>query len=204
VSPGRDPLRLVLEPIEGAASLRATFHGPGGKPLAGVEIGFDAEEGEESFAEVVDGQGRIVIEALLPGEYDVSFLEPAEGEQRAWGCRLRVAPGEDLELSFEEATPRGSLRGRLLETAGGEPVGLTLRPEEEPTGTFGFLAATRAGPEGRFAFEAVPPGRYVVGVEGGDRVGEASVEILPGRESWLEIVLGERPPEREPEADDPR
>ncbi|MBX3466462.1 MAG: carboxypeptidase regulatory-like domain-containing protein [Planctomycetes bacterium] len=147
-------------------------------PHEALEVGFDAE-------------GRPLLDALPPGRWTLHVLEPpapGQEELRGWVREVEARPGEPVRLALDAGGPRGKVEGRVRGAPTDDLVQVELRPQAPPEDAFGFLAARPLGPDGRFAFSDVPPGRYLALAhwEGGEA--RAEVEVQPGAPAWVELA----------------
>ncbi|XXT24314.1 TonB-dependent siderophore myxochelin receptor MxcH [Sorangium sp. So ce429] len=84
-------------PATAAVAGRVLWSGPGGEPVAGVEIAVASPDGGSRRVARTDEQGRFRVEALVPGPYDVTAAS-------AFAQRLRVrvaaASGGEAEATL--------------------------------------------------------------------------------------------------------
>lgn len=195
---------VVLELGVGVRVEVAPFVGPGGRPMAGATLGCDPageahldehhgdSAGAEAFEVTLDAEGRPQLDTLPPGRWTLHVLEPVDGppgrELRGWVLDVEARPGEPVRLSLDASGPRAQVRGVVRGAPAQDLVQVELRPVEPPEGTFGFVAACAAGPDGSFELSAVPPGVYDVlaAWDGGEA--RARVEVLVGTPAWVELA----------------
>jgi hypothetical protein len=67
-------------------------------------------------------------------------------------------------------------------------VQVEVRPLEGAHEAFGFLAARAVDQAGRFAFPAVPPGKYLVRSSWDGGHAQAEVEVKSGVAAWVELA----------------
>ncbi|XXY22331.1 TonB-dependent siderophore myxochelin receptor MxcH [Sorangium sp. So ce216] len=79
-------------PATAAVAGRVLWSGPGGEPVAGVEIAVASPDGGSRRVARTDEQGRFRVEALAPGPYDVTAA-PAFAQR----LRVRVAAASGRE-----------------------------------------------------------------------------------------------------------
>jgi hypothetical protein len=168
----------------------------GDKPLAGVGFHVIAK-GAEQFSGVTDEKGIIQIPKLLPGLYWLNgdllgtgvvytCFQVGEKPSRRAKTKLTYSWGD-------EATGTSRIAGRLVDSQpgkGGTPiwnlvhradvpiVGAELRLQD-PIMHAIYQASSDQG--GRFSFEGVPSGTYVLHIEGGaagDRNYDATDQLI--------------------------
>ena len=157
------------------------------------------------FEVAFDADGRPQLDGLPAGHWQLAFLEPASDELRAW--TLEVDTDEPQPLAFDGQGARSPVEGRVLANfPEGELIQVELRPADTdetanasdtsdtsaPTGAtepaFQFVVARAADPDGRFAFAAVPPGRYVLYADWGTGTARsAPFTVEEGRAGWIEV-----------------
>lgn len=78
----------------------------------------------------------------------------------------------------------GSLSGRVVRHPGGTAVA------EAVVTLVGSARSTRTGADGRFRFDSLPPGGYVIqAASAGHQAASSGVTVFPGREATLELRL---------------
>lgn len=190
VVPSPAPVPMVLPR---AALLAGRVLDPDGLPIQGASVGAVKLSGEswrpfESASETVetDADGAFEIADVHPGSVRVRAF--AAGRATTETDALRVEPGARIE-GLVLRTGRGArLLGRVL-GPGGQGLSdrrLYLRGEEG-----GSTAWTQSDPTGRFAFEDLPAGRYVLQVnpsaEDLDALRDADGEIQGS--AWRELAV---------------
>ncbi len=129
-----------------------------GEALGGVKVSLDA--GGKSVREVVtDGQGAFRVDALPPGEYTAAFTSSGfEGPPRDSAARrpFRVTGGSPVRLDAS-LTPLARVSGRVIDAAGAPVAGAMVQLLGGPV-----AYNESSGKEGRFSFDRVSAGRYVL------------------------------------------
>lgn len=102
-----------------------------------------------------------------------------ESELKGFGARCLVLPDQPQRVDFF-MTPSATVAGRLI-GVGGKPLGrygLSLNAEKLPPSS-SVLAHTETDPEGRFAFDSVPPGKVWFEIRApGDRLKDVRSETI--------------------------
>jgi hypothetical protein len=161
------PLRIEAMPVTGETqvlrldegkSISGRVRRSSGQPVAGRRITAHGQDsflfGMGDFESTTDDHGRFEIQGLPEGTYRV------RGD--AIVPRREVLAGtSDLELVVHF----GSISGRVINRESGEPVGpnVLVRIESGPPREDRGPAGTDSA--GRFAFEGLPPGDYVLAVD---------------------------------------
>lgn len=164
VLPG-PPLEVVLERAFGVSG---RFLGTDGSPLEGAAV--KVAHGNSSGWEVVDPDGGFAL-SLRPGqEHTLTFTSP-----RSRALELAVArgdPGETRDLGELRAPRSGTVTGRLVDGATGDPVagGRVWCPRTSAHGPVlawmgGDLLETSSGPDGAFRLNGVPGGAARLRIE---------------------------------------
>lgn len=178
---GEDLAFLRALPAEGAgvrlygvvAAPPGEAEGEGGerKPegLAGITVTVRDARGRRREV-VTGGDGRYELAGLSPGEYEVSAALPDyyhRGERDAH--KIRIQDRGCAEASFS-AIPDGRLAGQVVD-AEGKPVPnarvvLIRAKAEAPLSMHDEVDSeyVRDDPRGRFEFEQLPPGEYLLGL----------------------------------------
>ncbi len=193
----RDDRRIVLQPAR-VGSIRGHVYEADGRPARSVSVELYDKSGVSSERHVhqTDETGSFQFEPVTPATYQAALWRVDEDGDRTLavdldGAVIVVGPGEAVVASIAYKRGRGSVLG-TIET-----------PEAGPAADqYVFLKRTRflRSPEsvglamsnkaGRFAFEGVLPGRYVVEVGLGgstsefvDVVADETAEVHFGRDS---------------------
>ena len=158
------PIRVILVP---ACALAGRVLIADGKPLPGVTVRAVRPwaGGDRGFNRVecrADDEGRYRLEGLGRGTHDLWVLLPS-GVLRGGGCVL-VPEVSTYDIRLAAG---GSVRGRVLEDAGGAPVAgaqvvVEVRGNWSPDGwdgSRGAKAAAATSADGTFAFGDLPAGR---------------------------------------------
>lgn len=150
-----------------------------GEPLAGAVVALEAWNGDLRYEAETDADGVYRFPRVSPGEYRLTAAARREG--REWGASsgknpVQLIPGSDAWVGLQ-TVPRevpalrdlpggsagfGALRGVVrFEGApvDGAVVNLYLDEEEGLRGP-GFRQSAPTGPDGAYALEEVPEGRY--------------------------------------------
>jgi hypothetical protein len=137
---------------------------PDRTPLEGVRV---LLHGPRSGSITTGVDGTYAFGELPPGQYQLSV--EIEGRPE-----LRVPPPEEFSIANAHACHRswvnlpvnGVIEGSVVDAAGGPVanVSVGLRPAEQPRDTMPNVEQGRSDELGRFAFDELAPGRYVVGV----------------------------------------
>lgn len=206
---------LDLRLVEGARALVRVLDA-NGFPLEGLQVhatGSDSLPPPSS----TDGRGRVVLEALPPGELALHVRQGAGPSRRlvATSPVLRAGAGEELEVELTAPTS-GRVAGRLVD-GDGRPLGevevglvvpsAVLRVEATYVGSEHVVSRrTRTDPDGSFLFEEVPGGLWLVGVVGGSwnariprsaTIAPVAVPVTPGEpettiQTWTRLSLSGR------------
>jgi len=179
------------------------------KPLAGVSFHIIAK-GTERFSGTTDEAGIVRVEKLTPGLYWLNGEILGTGV--AYTCfhvSLRPSRTAKRTLTYkwgDDATSTSRIAGVLVDSQpgkGGTPiwnlihrtdvpiVGASLKLQDPITGANYVASSDR---DGKFSFEALPDGIYVMHIEGGvagDRGYDATDEVISldasASHNWLEF-----------------
>lgn len=141
------------------------------KPKAGLAIKADGPSGRSEAT--TDADGRFRLDNLKPGKYTVALVLPPAYEMRYSfrGKEFEVQVGQgcwgaDLFFTIHVS---GRIKGRIFD-AQGKPVGAQVQVSivtYESAGQGMSLAESRdeyTDERGRYEFDGVPPGRYLLGI----------------------------------------
>lgn len=138
------------------ATFRGQVVGPGGAPLEGVTVTLRGPDGTEAARAptLADGTYRFTAPAGRPG---LHLLEAAmAGRSRAVAELGAPAAGAEVVQDLVLLPEGGDVVGRVVTEAGQAVAGAEVELLEEGAG---IVAKVTAGPDGRYAFEAVVPSR---------------------------------------------
>ena len=183
-------IELPIVPVEGTITR-------GGDPVR-ARITFGERRSEQVVSMVSDPQG--LFRGCLPeeGEWPITLLFEAGGAQQALDPVLVERSGDGpAEVHVE--VPDTWIGGRVVD-ADGAPVALAdveatrpsaAKPDRENPGLGLGTSYVRTDAEGRFHFEGLPEGRYVVEALRGSRSAKISVDVRDEQpRGELRIVLG--------------
>lgn len=179
----QDAVDLVLPRL---AAVSGVVTSPDGEPVSGARVAIGREKA------TADGEGRFTLEDLEPGDQDLQV--DAEGHGSPRDLSLHLEPGEHRE-DLVVALSRGSrVLGRVHpERWTGTEAGALLRLAGDFEGD-----STPIDGEGRFTFEGLDPGDYLVRLDldvDGDwserfsKSLEVPVTVPPDAD--VEVVLGD-------------
>jgi hypothetical protein len=180
---------LELRLGRGGLVLEGLCAGPEGDPLPGVRVTLLGGAPQARTA-ITDEVGHFRFESLPPAAYQLRAEHPdhppatIEGVDGTLPIEIRLGGGGEI-------TGRVSAGGNAVEGAA-----VTARRMPEPgEGAGAFVSQARADPEGAFRLPALPPGRYVVGVEapGFERFERAGVEVREASATELPVTLAPVP-----------
>ena len=165
----KDTLKRFTIRLAPAASITGTVTDSGGRPVAGVKVRADGVtsidgRGYEpaSRAETTtDAKGKFTLSGLPKGH--AQLFARAKNFAQIDPLAVQTLPSE-VTLRM---TPTGDVRGKVL-TPAGDPVAgpagsvsISLTPEGgEAVGK--WSGSMHVNPDGTYAFENVPPGKYVL------------------------------------------
>jgi hypothetical protein len=133
-----------------SASPTGIVHGLGG-PLSSSEL--MVPTGWQELNADIDDDGRYRLEAVLPGEWKVTWMTPAEGWQESREVTVPDGPGKEYTLSFDYGGV--SIEG-VVTDADGQPVHVAT------VDVYPQRKAVVSGPDGRFRILDLAPGAYQV------------------------------------------
>jgi hypothetical protein len=146
---------------------------PDGRPVEGAGVvALGSPQGEpHQVAATSDASGRFVLGPLGPTEYSVA------SRLRSVPVRARAGDtGVVVRLS-----PIGALRGVVLDARTGAPLRAEVRASNAASSTT-YRVQSRSGPDGVFALDELPPGRWTL---------EAMTETGRGHLAELPLRAGE-------------
>ncbi len=145
-------------------------------------------------AQATDAKGAFTLSLPIGGGYRIFAQHPRLGSGST--APLAVIPGKDLQHILVSLAPNIPLNGTVVTTRG-EPVAeatITLLSSDESADTVeDAISQTRSGPNGRFTFEEVKPGRYALRAEASPLATAYLYDIEAGRTippRDLTIVMG--------------
>lgn len=197
IAVGQRELRFVVDTDElrgrfGTVTLRLV-DGATGQPIAGGTVRFSTAQGGGSFGKA-DGEGRVVVERVLPGLASLEIYATKEREG-LWDL-VRVPAGGTVDLGDVVLHPQVEVRGRLVDAAG-QPVAdgrvqwTNLETMDFPRELVNRRSASPNG-DGEFQIWGAGPHRYVVIARDPDgRMGYAVVDARAGAPPPVEIELVE-------------
>ena len=144
---------------------------------AGGAPGLDLNRSGELAPVLTDAEGAFEITGLREGEYDL-IAEGMKGAARAIVKGART--GQEIEIRLKALT-----RIEGVVTQRGEPV---TRYRIELSGT-GHVRKQIRDEGGSFAIQRLDPGPYTVRVRGPEGEAEASVTVVAGKTTQVEIAL---------------
>jgi hypothetical protein len=166
------------------------------KPLSGVSFHITGN-GIEQFSGITDDRGTVHVPNLAPGLYWLSG--DLLGTDVASACfhvseRLSRKAKNKLTYTWGEDAPQTSrIAGRLMDSQlgkGGTPIWNLIHRTDVPIVDAGLklqdpithaVYLATSDQEGRFSFEGLPSGTYVLHVEGGsagDRTYDATNQLI--------------------------
>lgn len=158
---------------------------PAGAPVSGVTIragdftGPDGEPYPGSHETVTDAGGRFTINGLPKGR--LRLFAHSKTHLIADSLKQYEVPGEPITLHVVQT---GRLAGKVQTPSGDQPS-IHVTPEGgNKIGSWGGSAYLK--PDGSFAFDTIPPGRYVVSTNPTGEPGTL-VEIKPGEETKVTL-----------------
>lgn len=177
-------------PEIGRARIAGRVVDPGGRGIAGATVRATREgvPGDRERASAADDQGRFALEGLPEGRWLVRAGAPGFGESAAVrDVTGAEASGPAGELALTLA-PVARIAGQVLGVDGAPAVGAEI----VLAGSGVWPArSVRAGGDGRFVLEAVPPGVYEVQARGalGEAPPRRGLEVEAGGRAYLTFHL---------------
>jgi hypothetical protein len=162
-------------------------------------------------------QGRFLVPALTPGRWLLFGRAappgtPGDAPFPWWGALEVVVGEQDLTNVVMQFLPGVTVSGRIVfqgQRTPPDPTKLRVSLASLPAipGTGGRVPPASPNPDGTFTFDAVPPGRYRVGVPaagdwslrsavaaGRDTL-DVPLEVTAGRETTLVVTMTDQPTE---------
>lgn len=129
------------------------------QPLAGIKV---IVEGEKKFEAVTDDKGQYRLDQLPEGEYTVRPVLPGNLAIRGPDRKIKLADRGCAEVSFWlESSAR--MTGRVLNPQGlAVPKAEIFMIEADKERYGGHWDAAYSDEEGKYSFNLIPPGRYVL------------------------------------------
>ena len=145
-------------PLTRTATVSGTLLDPQGAPVAGGEVRLRAEW-NDARSDVVetDADGRFQMPSVGPGP--VVLTAEADDWARSSERRLDLRPGEQLDAQDVRLLHGGRLAGRIVDASGDPLPGHRLVLQCNRTGD---AQQTLSDARGRFGFDALAPGPYLV------------------------------------------
>ncbi|MHB9001372.1 MAG: carboxypeptidase regulatory-like domain-containing protein [Thermoanaerobaculia bacterium] len=188
------PVEKAMEPVELKLARGAVIRGrvvrPDGAGAPGITIAIldsRSPRGEEAIT--TDSSGAFTIQDLPPGSWRLGFYKH---EELISQTATVTAPSDDFVLELPSA---GTVRGRVLDEATGEPVSrfqIYLVSSSGPTGRETRSTMREFNDhDGAFAFGNIPFGTYEATTSAVDYVGSNPAEVTVGTGSTddLRIVM---------------
>jgi uncharacterized GH25 family protein len=131
-----------------------------GRPVPGAEVEAANDDGDDVFAARCDRGGRFRFPHALPGS-EVFLSVRKDGFEQPSPERFALEPGQDLLRVELTVIAGGGLSGRVVDVRGQGFASVRVRAER-----VGIQSDAEAGAdvttddEGRFHFDALPPGSY--------------------------------------------
>jgi hypothetical protein len=144
-----------------------------------------------------DDRGEYRIFNLVPATYVIGFKQPfgsfrvssTASDLRAPGM-IRLAPGEDRSGVDFRIAPLSTVRVAGAVAGSGPQTRTYIQLLRHDAPLAGDSSQNQVGPDGRFVFDAVPPGRYTI------RAAQIESQAVGGNASAfsiLDLTVGDRP-----------
>ena len=193
VRPGESG-RLTISLSRGVR-ISARLLGADGKAVEGAlvtataKLRDDANPRASSARATSDAEGRFVL-ADLAGDLTHRFVVSARGQARLARAVEPMTPPADIDLGDVTLAASRTIAGKLVASGDGMPrAAVLLRPAKDDGS--GDRTVRRTDDQGRFRFEDLAPGRYVVSASGdAGASGERTVD-LPADKDVTDVVLGD-------------
>ncbi len=134
-------------------------------PLGGLRVSAAGADGVVAAETMTDAQGRYRLTGLSPGTYKLSLRLPDELTTYQPAREVRVA---DRGCASEDflVTDNGRIAGRVLDAEGKPAARLSVAvvDAEGKNPEFKYGRHAQTDEQGRYRFEGLPPGRYLLGV----------------------------------------
>jgi hypothetical protein len=204
--PREEPVEVGTSPsvwtLSTGCVLRGLVAGPDGNPAAGVQVVPAEDRGDgwlerTSLRARTDGEGRFRMPVAPTGRIRLHLypgLTAEVGSRMASGAFPHLTPpletrlGQDLDLGALRYDAPGTIRGTVLGPEGHPFEGAEVRLLSLATEKWRQRASDA---DGIIEYGDLPPGRYALELQGAqDRsAGVGEIEVLPGRESNVELSL---------------
>lgn len=184
VSTVPEPLETLcrLQSIGNAALLRGNvqrFSSPEAKPVPAAIVTAARMAGGEQFTSQTGSNGQYEFQPLPPGKYTLT-VAPVESF-RAYAGEVELASGACRDVTLQNS-PHSIIAGHVkLDSSSAGTAQIVLISADGS-----WFQTARTDQEGRFAFESLPPGRYVIGMNpgvhadgSGAGIGVKSPEVSP-------------------------
>lgn len=170
-------VRIELEPLAGITGV--VMH-PQGEPVQSYILEVGGAGGRR--VQVANPDGRYKVSRLEPGDYQLQVI----AEEGRAGGKVEVEANEIAELDLE-IVAYGSVRGRLVNAASGEPMpDLVVMASTEEGTDWAELAMTLVSGEG---LRTDDDGRFVVGRLG---AGAGQLAVVDGEIGGFQLVAQTR------------
>ncbi|HEX3126818.1 MAG TPA: carboxypeptidase-like regulatory domain-containing protein [Thermoanaerobaculia bacterium] len=179
--PGENHLDVTLEPMPPSRAIRGRVVDQDGRPVEGVQV----QNNPEGFSALTDADGSFLLETRQSG-FDLvakkagfasGLLHDFAGTASSEGLEIRL--GEPIPLSGRIRGIRSSHRTEVKVNAYG--------PNE-------LIYTAGVGPDGRYQFPWLEPGRWEVVARLGKRSTSSKIEIAPGeKERRLDLRFHQEP-----------